>query len=779
MSIADKLRKVLEIKNDIKSALEGQGIDAGNDFSTYADDIASISGGSGGNGELLPLDPPVVEIPEIPEPEPWVQPEDWLDLDTILENNVIEGYPYRIAMMVKDSETISLVEDTCKIKLSDSTEYDKVRAFPEEYYFNRFDHTWTGEAENGYRWVIYYFNRQTVNFIGLVSNCIRIILDGISVNFRGGGLSASGNFFTYAYTLTNTEVVSLEGKGNVEVCSYEDGITPSSVFKEAKNLVNVSGIGLRKDSKEYPINYFKDCIKLKYLPSDIFDGVVWKGTDFRYMFQNCNSLLRIPPIDTSNGIWFEKMFQNCNSILTIPFIDISKGTNNNFTYMFSGCSSLLTIPLINTSNCTNFSGFFQFCSSLLTIPPINTSSGTNFSNFFNGCISLVTIPELDFSNATNIVYLFKDCCSLVYLPKINLPLVTSSSFSALNNCCSLDTIVELSVPLIPVTSISFNTLKDLRYVGKLDLSSVTSFSSAFKDCSKLEYLDLKCSSSTSFTSTFNGCRSLKKLFIDSTSNGTLFNAMFYDCYSIEEIPYIDTSKGTAFNQMFKNCYSLKSVPQLDFSNGINYAEIFQNCNSLEEAPELNLENVTTTSQNYLYSGCAFLKHIPSVSSTKIKSLSYLATEIGSIETVGDLILPSATSVSLFTNDYLFSKFRSIGTIDFSSFTSTISFPMTPLLTSLKFQGDIKYMFSFYTTGNMLYSWNTTINVENLEIESLNASWDLSQWNLLTHESLLNVINALVPQEGTTKTLKLGSTNLAKLTEEEIAIGTDKGWTLTT
>lgn len=58
--------------------------------------------------------------------------------------------------------------------------------------------------------------------------------------------------------------------------------------------------------------------------------------------------------------------------------------------------------------------------------------------------------------------------------------------------------------------------------------------------------------------------------------------------------------------------------------------------------------------------------------------------------------------------------------------------------------------------------------------------DLSTCTSLTHESLMNVINNLydIASAGVqTQKLVLGSTNLAKLTEEEIAIATNKGWSV--
>ena len=65
--------------------------------------------------------------------------------------------------------------------------------------------------------------------------------------------------------------------------------------------------------------------------------------------------------------------------------------------------------------------------------------------------------------------------------------------------------------------------------------------------------------------------------------------------------------------------------------------------------------------------------------------------------------------------------------------------------------------------------------------------NLSACTSLTHESLMNVINNLydlnltydVANGGTlyTQSLQLGADNIAKLTAEEIAIATNKGWTV--
>ena len=82
-------------------------IDYGDWKHNYAESIANIKGGGDEPEpeiEILPDEPPVVEIPEvpeIPEIEPWVQPEDWIDLKAKIERHSYEEYPYRIALLLQ------------------------------------------------------------------------------------------------------------------------------------------------------------------------------------------------------------------------------------------------------------------------------------------------------------------------------------------------------------------------------------------------------------------------------------------------------------------------------------------------------------------------------------------------------------------------------------------------------------------------------------------------------------------------------------------------------
>ena len=71
------------------------------------------------------------------------------------------------------------------------------------------------------------------------------------------------------------------------------------------------------------------------------------------------------------------------------------------------------------------------------------------------------------------------------------------------------------------------------------------------------------------------------------------------------------------------------------------------------------------------------------------------------------------------------------------------------------------------------------SLENITISGVigQNGFNVSACNKLTHDSLMSIINALQTKTSGTWTLTLGATNLAKLTDAEKAIATEKGWTL--
>jgi surface protein len=102
-----------------------------------------------------------------------------------------------------------------------------------------------------------------------------------------------------------------------------------------------------------------------------------------------------------------------------------------------------------------------------------------------------------------------------------------------------------------------------------------------------------------------------------------------------------------------------------------------------------------------------------------------------------------------------------------------------------------YMFSYCTnlTSLDVSNWdiskattisgafnNCTVLVDFKAPKNISAPMDVSYSTALSHDSLMSIINNLITVTSS-KTLTLGATNLAKLTADEIAIATNKGWTV--
>ena len=79
--------------------------------------------------------------------------------------------------------------------------------------------------------------------------------------------------------------------------------------------------------------------------------------------------------------------------------------------------------------------------------------------------------------------------------------------------------------------------------------------------------------------------------------------------------------------------------------------------------------------------------------------------------------------------------------------------------------------------SMSYMFDYCSSLKTIHMININANLDISYSTKFTREALLEILGNLKAQTSGTKTIKMGYTNLAKLTEEDKAIATNKGWTL--
>ena len=213
-----------------------------------------------------------------------------------------------------------------------------------------------------------------------------------------------------------------------------------------------------------------------------------------------------------------------------------------------------------------------------------------------------------------------------------------------------------------------------------------------------------------------------------SDNITNFEYCFAFCLNVTTIPEIDTSKGTNFSYMFNGSNNLISVPNIDTSNGTNFSSIFSGCNSLTTIPEID----TSNGKNF--------------------SNMFYSTSESKLETIPKLNMSKATNITNF--------------IYTSKGGSQTNFPYLENLGGFENLGE-----AYSTTASANNNSYTLDILSNIKYADLNK---------ITHDSLMNVINYLydIKTKGcNTQSLKLGSINLAKLTAEEIAIATNKGWTV--
>lgn len=301
---------------------------------------------------------------------------------------------------------------------------------------------------------------------------------------------------------------------------------------------------------------------------------------------------------------------------------------------------------------------------------------------------------------------------------------------------------------------------------------------------------------------------IKTIPLLNTSNLTSMNGMFSGCSSIETIPLLDTSNVTNMNRMFASCSKLTDFPILDTSNVTNVISMFEGCKSLStiDISKYNLQS--TSSLDSMFKDCTSLTHV-SLSNcnishiTNFKNLFNGCTHMTSIELTNVDLLNATQLTSMFTNC------SSLTSIDFSKcgdmlkvsdlgsmlygcsnlIDLNISNIDMGLITSINsfFGPESSGSLSCRSLENLQFGTNLgkgyTEQADNYKYYSL----IIKHSTKLTHESLMNVINNLydlnitydVANGGTlyTQKLTLSSSSKSKLTAEEIAIATNKGWTV--
>ena len=218
-----------------------------------------------------------------------------------------------------------------------------------------------------------------------------------------------------------------------------------------------------------------------------------------------------------------------------------------------------------------------------------------------------------------------------------------------------------------------------------------------------------------------------------TSNVTDMRYMFYNSESLCKISPFNTSNIIDMSSMFDTCRELISIPHLDTSNVTNMTKTFAYCTKLATIPQLDTSNVN--GMTYMFSNCSALTSIPQLDTSNVTNMSNMFESCSSLTSIPQLDCSKVTNIGMF------------------GYKGCVSLINLGGFKNLGMQTSVSN-----TAGNYF----------------LGAS------SQLTHRSIMNVINNLYDRKTagySVLTLKLHANVLALLSDEEKAIATNKGWTL--
>lgn len=183
-------------------------------------------------------------------------------------------------------------------------------------------------------------------------------------------------------------------------------------------------------------------------------------------------------------------------------------------------------------------------------------------------------------------------------------------------------------------------------------------------------------------------------------------------------------------------FLIKKIPEIDTTGLTIMASFFENCRILEEIPSLNTSSVKNFAQ--IFYNCESIVSIPDLDTSQGTNFASMFRGCANLETIPELDFGNATAI----NDMIQSEKNLVNL------------------------GGFKDLGKAYLTTTSAGSY----------------AYRLIMYNAtkLTYESLMNVINNLydIKTKGcNTQYLQIGYANTQKLTAEEIAIATNKGWTV--
>lgn len=365
-------------------------------------------------------------------------------------------------------------------------------------------------------------------------------------------------------------------------------------------------------------------------------------------------------------------------------------------------------------------------------------------------------------------------------------------------------------------------------------TNFTSLSSYMNDYNLVRLKFENCSTAkvTSFSNFLNNCYNMVEFDFDIanliTNKAINLSSMFANCYNLYGV--IDTTKWDMTNvtnatAIFANCYNITQILGLedwDFSKVTNISTILSGCNSLWQNKERKLDvrkwnigtNIASTVQLDMGSVFATLYKIEKIdlSTWNLDNIKGFKAIFNACENLKEIKLPNTIGANGYITDIntCYQNCCALRKIELDKFTNltnlssmnnlmsncySVTEVTSPTTTPLGSTANTMFSQAFgmlfnletldlgwidlskYTYSNVYNDmFKNCINLVNLTPpRNIKDNFKVNECFNLSRESLLAIIDNLQTVSG--KTLTLGVVNRAKLTADELAIATGKGWTI--
>lgn len=389
------------------------------------------------------------------------------------------------------------------------------------------------------------------------------------------------------------------------------------------------------------------------------------------------------------------------------------------------------------------------------------------TEIFSNCVNLI---EADLSNLAGIVFnarsMFYKCSKLT---KVTAPgFIPSDCDNLFNNCSSLTEIIGMET---------------------WDMSKNGRLSSSFYNCRSLpdsqfaKLSNINTSNIDNYANAFNGCslmtnNDFMKNWV--IKNNSSFESTFANCNNLLTVDLSERylTKVASIRYMFSSCPKLKTINLENFLDSSNFSDCnitnntwsterpFNDCRALEHNPYEYLKDIPLVRIDFFISDNNVFPSIMDLSTYNTSNIRTISTNGN--KTIEQIIGVNANNPWDFT--FKDSNVRVLNNLYYKNANFQYFYYNAPLPNT-----DITFVTKEGSTAYKAENFggqNDTNGINNLlKLNSTN-------YTVNTFVSLFNCLYDYA-SEGTSAnyTLNLGSTNLAKLTDGQIAIATNKGWTL--